>query len=122
MKRDMDLGRKILLELEREKYDGSPQIYELPMIEDYSEAEIEYHVGLLQEAGLLLARVPFDGSPLIPYKLTSQGHDFLDVARNQTTWEKAKKVVREKGGAATFSVFNTVLGQLALEQFKRVGS
>ena len=122
MKRDMDLARQIMLELEGEKYDGSPQIYELPAIEDYSESEIEYHVVLLQDAGLLLAREPFDGSPLIPYKLTWQGHEFIEAAKNETVWQRAKKHIQEKGGAASFSVLNTVLGQLALEQFKRIGS
>jgi len=112
VRRDMDLGRKILLELEGEKYDGNSRIYELPVIDDFSDDEIEYNVGLLQEAGLLLAREPFDGSPLMPQKLTWQGHEFLDAARDQNVWNQAKKTISERGGTLTFDVLKAVLTQL----------
>ena len=113
MKRDMDLGRKILLELEGEKYDGSSRIYDFPIIDNYSESEIEYHVGSLQDAGLLLAEEPVDGSLLIPQKLTWQGHEFLDAARNQNVWEKVKGVAREQGGSLPFDILKALAIQFA---------
>jgi hypothetical protein len=46
--------------------------------------------------------------------LTWQGHEFLDAARDESRWNKAKKIVMEKGGAITFEM----LKQLLLELMK----
>ena len=35
-------------------------------------------------------------------RLTWQGHEFLDAARNEDRWNQAKKTISEKGGSLTF--------------------
>lgn len=74
------------------------------------------HVKLLTEAELIEARVNPREATLLPTRLTWQGHEFLDAARNETIWYKTKKLVQERGGALTFDVAKAVLAQVALKQ------
>jgi hypothetical protein len=65
--------------------------------------EIAYQVHLLRQGGLIEAE---DGSDLQglaykPLRLAWHGHEFLDAARNDTIWRKAKvKVLGTVGGLA----------------------
>ena len=120
MKRDMDLARQIMLQTE-EKASHGKMFVELDF-EDIPKQVLSEHVKLLAEAGLIESRVNPRNATVLPTRLTWQGHDFLEAARNENVWQLAIKYIQEKGGAATFSVLNTVLGQIALEQFKRIGS
>lgn len=115
MTRDMDLAREIMLELERAPYDrGLSSIN----IGGRDKDEINYHVMLLNEAGLVKAQelTPYDGVRWIPSRLTWQGHEFLDAARNETIWQRTKEFVQARGGTLTFDVAKAVLAQFALRQ------
>lgn len=86
-------------------------------IDGYSKDEISYHVNLLYEAGLIDA---IDLSSLTSYrwepkKLTWQGHEFLDSARNDNLWEGAKKELK-KTGSFSFQVLQNMLVNLATQQ------
>lgn len=120
MKRDMDLARQIMLQTEENSSYGKLFI-ELDF-EDISKQILSEHVKPLAEAGLIESRVNPRNATVLPTRLTWEGHDFLEAAKNETIWQRAKKHIQRKGGAATFGVLNTVLGQIALEQFKRIGS
>ncbi len=111
MKRDMDLARQILLELEKAPYDGRLLIVD---IADYEEEAINYHVLLLAEAGLIEAKdlSSLDGAEWVPTRLTWQGHEFLDAARDQSRWNQAKRTISERGGSLTFDILGGVLTQL----------
>ena len=69
MKRDMDLIREILFELEKQGGSGS---WMKVAIEGRSEDEINYHLLLLKDAGFLEAAVLQDGVRAIvqPIRLT----------------------------------------------------
>lgn len=113
MKRDMDLVRQILFELEEAEFDGGPRTLN---IEGYSSNEITYHVMLLAEAGLIQA---FDFSSdeepnWLPSHLTWSGHEFLNAARDGGRWNKAKALIKEKGGGIVFEILKQVL----LDQMK----
>ncbi len=113
MKRDMDLVRAILFALEELPFDGGP--LELK-IEGHSPEEITYHVMLLDEAGLIKA-FDFSGDEFTdwrPSHITWAGHEFLNAARDSGRWNKAKALVKEKGGGIVFEVLKQVL----LDQFK----
>jgi uncharacterized protein DUF2513 len=113
MKRDMDLIRQILLRIETEGTDDKRLFLK---IEGYSEGEISYHVKLLAEAGLIRAmdmERGVLGSIWWPISLTWNGHDFLDAARDDTNWNKAKSLVGAKVASASFEVFKAVLSELA---------
>lgn len=85
-------------------------------VEGHSQEEITYHVMLLNEAGLINA---FDFSSdefpdWRPSHVTWAGHEFINVARDSGRWNKAKALVKEKGGGIVFEVLKQVL----LTQFK----
>lgn len=114
MKRDMDLARSILLELEEHPH-VSTWKSDLT-VEGHSPDEVSYHVKILSQAGLIeattMANPPHD-SIWIPISLTWDGHEFLDAAKDDTRWNKAKSLVKEKGGGAAFEVMKAVLIELA---------
>ena len=97
MKRDMDLIRKILFEIESEPTRSSGLSIQIP---SYSDDEVMYHLVLLQEAGLIDAVTINDRSraQVYPTRLTWEGHEFLDAARDNTNWNKAKEVMANTGG------------------------
>ncbi len=114
MKRDMDLARQILLEVEKTPYQGKPG-FSLTL-KDISKEELDYHIMLLQEAGLVEATGTTYQSGNVKWRikrLTWEGHEFLDSARNTGTWNEAKRVIQDKGGNLTFDVLKAVLAQLA---------
>jgi hypothetical protein len=100
MKRDMDLVRDILFELE--KQDGSGSWMKVAL-EGRSENEINYHLLLLKDAGFMEAAVLQDGvrSIVQPLRLTWSGHEFLNAARSSKLWEGAKEFVLKTTGTLT---------------------
>ncbi len=114
MKRDMELARLILMRMEeQEKYydDISCEF------EGYSEEQVHYHIMLLNEAGLLVAidASSMQGICWMPQRLTWQGHEFLDSARDNTIWNKAKEMMAKTGGFA-FEVAKPLLISLLKQQ------
>ncbi|MEM5467388.1 DUF2513 domain-containing protein [Celeribacter marinus] len=90
MKRDDEKLRELLFKVEAES-DFLIIIPEtLGMVE---EDRIElYHAKLCCDAGLLLE---VNNSV---YRLTSQGHDYLDAIRSDTVWDKTKAGAAKVGG------------------------
>jgi hypothetical protein len=129
MKRDMDLIREIALWFERQpekavSWDnseirrtetGNPIEGQIPDIKDFSNDEILYAIELMVDAKLIEVERHSDhsGKFIRPIRLTWEGHEFLDAARDDTRWNKAKDIVKEKGGSLTFDVIKAVLVQLA---------
>lgn len=109
MKRDMDLIRQLLIEMESRSC-GRQSV----ALEGRTEEEVSYHVKLLAEAGLIEAANASTRAGLnwIPVSLTWDGHEFLDAARDDTRWNSAKATVKEKAGAVTFEVLKQVLVSL----------
>ncbi len=115
MKRDMDLIRKILFEIEqRPPLKGRFVPVEL---EGYTEDVINYHVMLLDEAGLIKAQnlTSHSGGLYVPVRLTWQGHEFLDAARDDTRWNKTKDTMTKAGGFV-FEVGKALLIELMKQQ------
>lgn len=100
MKRDADLIRGILFEIEGHPGPDGQLIHF--KITDHTAAEISYHVGLLKEAGLVNA-VVFSGDDQRTWYatgLTLQGHEYLDVIRDDTRWNKLKQALIKAGVAS----------------------
>jgi hypothetical protein len=124
MKRDMDLCRQILLDLEDNPeavgWKGFTFEYEGRTYE-----EVSYHVMLLHEAGLIEAVSHSQGPGHINWtakKLTWPGHEFLDASRKDSVWQKAKSTVLEKTGGLSFEVLKAVVVQLAKDAVLGGGS
>ena len=104
MKRDMELTRQILFQVEESPHARGWVELNLP---GHTEEEVSEHVRLLTEAGLLKAtdvstRGNFEWKPS---RLTWEGHEFLNAIKNDTVWNNVKQTVKEKGGAIPFLKF-----------------
>ncbi|WP_028227365.1 DUF2513 domain-containing protein [Paraburkholderia ferrariae] len=106
MKRDMDLIRELMLELEALSVPSTDIILIAPdaiAVEGYDTQQIDYHLQLLAQAGLVDAGGA-DGcgmraGPGIAFRsLSWAGHDFLDAVREQDVWEKTKAAAAKVGG------------------------
>lgn len=107
----MDLIRLILLEVEKAPFDGGCHEVEIP---DRAGEEISYHILLLQEAGLIEAidLSSSDGVCWVPKRLTYEGDEFLDSARNDTLWAKAKETMIKGAGTLTLEGMKNLLAAI----------
>lgn len=100
MKRDMDVIRLILMQQESGE---SP-----PELAAYPEDLVVYNVALMKDAGLVEAAIVAnaEGFPrgAVIIRLTWAGHDFLDAARDDTLWRKARENVIRPAGSWTFGI------------------
>lgn len=97
MKRDPDLIRNILMAVEAADKEIKKGSLSFP---GYTPDQIDYHVEILCDAGLIDATYQrtFGSSFWMIRRLTWSGHDFLEAARNDTIWNKAKARMEEMGG------------------------
>ncbi len=112
MKRDMDLIRQILTDVEAVEVDG-------PFV-SLKDPHAAYQAALLKEAGLILVTIvpdPF-GRPreAIVMRLTWDGHEFLDASRDSKIWKMAKEHIIKPGVSWTFSLLMEWLKQHAHQQ------
>jgi len=102
MKRDMNIVRDLLLKIEA---DEEP---------NYHEDTILYHINLLYEAHLIegtQTRGGWDG-----LRLTWEGHDFLDAAREDKVWRKALDKLGSAAASVSFTVLKTLLESIVKSQ------
>lgn len=111
MKRDMELVRLSLLEVEREE--------PAPDLSGYTEDQKVYRMALCIEAGLVDGVIVPDGNgypaATSAIRLTWKGHEFLDAARNDTIWKKTLAHVKKAGIAVTLPVLEDLLKKGAKE-------
>ena len=111
MRRNMDLIRLLLLQVEGE--DPKPDLSE------YSEEQQLYHMTLCIEADLVDGAIVrnSDGYPAqtIAIRLTWKGHEVLDAARNETSWKKAGEHLKKSGVQVTMSILEELLKKLLKE-------
>lgn len=110
MKRDMDLVRLVLLEVE--KNDNPMRAIEI-QIDDYSPDEVSYHVMLLEQAGYLTA-INLSHQRGIAYRpkaMTWEGHEFLSAIKSGSIWNR----VKAKLAAAATDAPLSVIKQLAMK-------
>jgi hypothetical protein len=108
MKRDLGLIRELLLNLEaleKTTFDivtvgsSEPEI----AVEGYGTDQVDYHMGLLYEAGLITSGQDIDAmsdGTWIFRRLTWAGHDFLDTVRDPEVWKRTKSGASKLGGLA----------------------
>jgi hypothetical protein len=110
MKRDMDLIRNILLAIDKSE--------ELN-IENKNREEIVLHVHLLGDAGLIIydpGKTLIGGDPSI-YRITWNGYEFLEAAKDDNRWARAKEITSNVG-SLTFEILKPILIGLAKESIK----
>jgi hypothetical protein len=108
MKRDLELVRKILLQLEEGGEETGPSGWSSMGEQGYDLPAIHYHVRLLHDAGLIEADELVPGQ-WWPERMTWAGHEFLDAARNDEIWNEVRDRVEQGVGSAPFSIFHELL-------------
>ncbi len=92
MKRDMELIRAILLEVEKQDPASNLPAIE---IEGYDNKTVFEHAKLMEEGGLINGCC-FDLScNVFIQSLTWSGYDYLDKIRDTTVWEKTKVEIKK---------------------------
>jgi Hypothetical protein (DUF2513) len=113
MKRDLELVRLLMLEIESK--DGSFNSKDLE-IDGYDLSEISYHLQLLIEAELVIGKRYTTGYFGVE-KLSWDGCNFLDDARNESVWKNTMLTVKEKGGSVSFAILTQLLVSAAKQHF-----
>lgn len=93
MKRDMDLIRSLLLQVE----DGVSV-----ELDSYTKEQILYHKNLIIEAHLVHGRALHGEDQLLAVmidRLSWEGHEFLDAIRNEDVWQQTKERIEKIRGA-----------------------
>jgi hypothetical protein len=114
MQRNMDLVRMILMRLESSPSEGVPRNFGIMA---FLPDEIDYHAHIMMQEGLIeRGKIPgrTNKGLLLGPTLTWKGHEFLELARDQERWNRAKTIIAKVGGAPV-SVWMKVLTDLALQ-------
>jgi Hypothetical protein (DUF2513) len=122
MKRDLDLIRDILLDVENWNI---PQPLTLGSLEyeGKTKQEIGYQLELLEDAGYIDARI-IKGPEGITYddafivRMTMAGHDYLDSVRSQEVWNKTKTTLEKVGGGAALDLVKDIASKFLAELIK----
>ena len=103
MKRDMDLIRRIAIEVE-----AMPPRQALTGLEEVDPFEFAFHAQLMLEAGLISGEIheyiSDDPPAVFVRRLTWEGCAFVDSVRDQTLWNKAKSTVLAPAASFTFGL------------------
>ena len=124
MKRDFNLIRKILLDIEK-----SPPGKTISKLhyENYDEEVVKEHIRLLMNAKIIEGEIKISDEVIgccnqqmiIWYeikRLTWEGHNFLNNAKNDTVWKKVMADAENKGMSLSMSVLNGLLTK-AVEKY-----
>ncbi|MDX2463886.1 MAG: DUF2513 domain-containing protein [Porticoccus sp.] len=102
MKRDWDLIRRILLEIENSpdmdtflNFSESGYLY-TDNLKDYEKEQIIYHIQLLINAGFISTNADLYGEQEIT-GLSWKGHEYAEKLRDTARWEMIKSYISEKG-------------------------
>ena len=112
MKRDLDLVRQLMLQIEA--LPAAPPVqYRMSEIED---PVLLAHLEMLIEAGLVNGRISRSqgarGDVISVSGLTWQGHEWVEMVRSQSLWNEVKSAVLDGGGVLTFELARAVATKL----------
>ncbi|MGJ7514430.1 DUF2513 domain-containing protein [Pseudomonas baetica] len=114
MKRDWDVIRDVLLEVEElSSLAGDSVAYGLDDDDDAVKSE---HALLLWNSQFIagIDAGTMDGPAFIATGLTWEGHDLLETMRSKAVWERIKTTAKDKGIELTFDSVKA-LGKYALD-------
>ncbi len=113
MTRDDEYIRKLLLEIEAQEI---PYVT-VARILDPSQEELKrnYHIELLCDARLMTSQ---GGSG---YRLTNQGHDYIEAIKNDTVWQKTKSAAAQVGGTTLGMMKDIAVAYLKQEAAEKLG-
>lgn len=119
MKLDLELVREILLAAEAHKHGF---IDKNPSIPEYTNEQVDYHVYIMKQDGLVEAMITTDADSLSPSalisNLTNKGHEFVRLSESSKTWGKAKEAIVASGVSITLTTAFEMLKSLANSYLK----
>ncbi|MBI3398676.1 MAG: DUF2513 domain-containing protein [Deltaproteobacteria bacterium] len=109
MKRDFDLIRRIMIDIEKIPARRYEQNFSY---DGFDSATINQHIANLIDAGLVNGTTNSTNvrTTVLVNDLTWAGHDFLDAMRDDNLWNKAKEHVLKPGGLFYFWTTSPVVG------------
>lgn len=113
MKRDLDLCRRLLADIEGHGPDCAVTALR-PGVSGEAEETVRYHVRLLIDAGLV-KEVDRNTGGVPCVRLTNAGHELLELAHSEARWREAKWVVGQSTGGQSLTVIRQVLARWASE-------
>jgi hypothetical protein len=113
MKRDIDLARGLLLDIENRGSDCSVSILRTGPNHE-AEERVRYHLRLLVDAGFL-KEVDRTAGGVPCLRLTDAGHEMIELTRSESRWRDAKWACQERTGGLSLVVIRGILLQWALE-------
>jgi hypothetical protein len=121
MRRDWDIVKKILKATEDLKLGKALTRHSFP---DEDVDVIAYHVELLGEAGLIQIGLHHEQGGGVTHfhiwRLTWEGHEFLDSIRNDSIWQKTKDTFSHQGISMSFDMVKAVALKLCYEALDTV--
>ncbi|WP_172294197.1 DUF2513 domain-containing protein [Pseudoruegeria sp. HB172150] len=113
MKRDDDYIRELLFAAEAE---DDPHVIAVKTLgADQEEVRRIYHIDLLSDAGLMVET----GKGV--FRLTNQGHDYIEAIRSDTVWKKTKEGAQAVGGATLNMMKDMAIAYLKKEAAEKLG-
>ena len=117
MKRNLELTKLILEHFENKEDWRDVRNLE---IEGFLQKNVSYHVIMLYEAGFINGEAITSKTgriyDVLPFRLTWEGHEFLDTIKDKSRWEKLKKKLKDKGGNFSYELIKKLALKLADEQ------
>lgn len=112
MKRDLDLVRQLMLQIEA--LPAAPPVqYRMSEIED---PVLLAHLEMLIEAGLVNGRISRSqgarGDVISVSGLTWHGHEWTEMVRSQSLWNEVKSAVLDGGGVLTFELTKAMAAKI----------
>lgn len=121
MKRDMDLVRKIAIELGDSRHELEASLF---TDERHGYQDVAHHMLMMEEAGLITARkqgADNEWAYFAAVGLTWKGNEFLAAATDEKVWKRVMLDVAKRTGGVPFTVLTPLL-QKALEASFGIGS
>jgi hypothetical protein len=112
MKRDLELARRLLAEIEARGTDCSVSVLRSGPEHD-TEERVRYHLRLLIDAGLL-KEVDRTSSGIPCIRLTNDGHELLELSRSETRWRDAIRLCQRRTGGTSLAAVRSILARWAV--------
>jgi hypothetical protein len=107
MKRDVDLARQLLLDIENRGADCSVRVLRSGPNQE-AQDRVRYHLLLLIDAGYLKEIDRTDaGVPCV--RLTDAGHELIELVRHEAQWRDAKWDCQQRLGGLSLSVIRGII-------------
>lgn len=113
MKRELDLCRQLLLDLESHGPECAINVLRSGLANE-ADDRLRYHLRLLADAGLV-KEIERTTSGVACVRLTNAGLELIELCRSDARWRDAKAVVLDRTGGQSLTAIRTLLTKWAVE-------